>query len=168
MKEGLYESLVTTGLVNDLAEVSHLETELAGVDSADAPHVLSRHIAEAAQRALTSVKSPEQRLALTNALLAQLDSLDDVVQDPPTQLLRLAPPVGPGQGALSIARPATPLSDAALLTNAHGEPNLGAELRAELETCDEVDLLCAFVKWHGLRSSSRSSVVCVIVARPSA
>ena len=48
-------------------------------------------------------------------------------------------------------RPATPLSDAALLTNAHGEPSLGAELRAELVTADEVDLLCAFVKWHGLR-----------------
>src|SRR6185312_1873548 len=45
----------------------------------------------------------------------------------------------------------TPLSDAALLTNAHGEPSLGAELRAELATADRVDLLCAFVKWHGLR-----------------
>src|SRR3712207_7284446 len=33
----------------------------------------------------------------------------------------------------------------------HGEPNLGAELRAEIDTSDEVDLLCAFVKWHGLR-----------------
>ena len=44
-----------------------------------------------------------------------------------------------------------PLTDAALLTNAHGEPTLGAELRAEIDTADEVDLLCAFVKWHGLR-----------------
>ena len=43
------------------------------------------------------------------------------------------------------------MSDAALLTNAHGEPSLGAELRAELDTSDTVDLLCAFVKWHGIR-----------------
>ncbi len=56
-----------------------------------------------------------------------------------------------GIGAPPVVRPATPLSEAALLTNARGEPNLGAELRAELDTCDEADLLCAFVKWHGLR-----------------
>ena len=48
-------------------------------------------------------------------------------------------------------RPATPLSEAALLTNTRGEPNLGSELKAELDTADEVDLLCAFVKWYGLR-----------------
>jgi len=51
----------------------------------------------------------------------------------------------------SAIRPAIPLSDAALLTNAPNEPSLGAEIRAELETADQVDLLCAFVKWHGLR-----------------
>jgi superfamily II DNA or RNA helicase/HKD family nuclease len=43
------------------------------------------------------------------------------------------------------------LSDAALLTNSSDEPSLGAELRAEIDTSDEVDLLCAFVKWYGLR-----------------
>ena len=43
------------------------------------------------------------------------------------------------------------MSDAALLTNAPGEPSLGSELRAEVDTADGVDLLCAFVKWHGLR-----------------
>ncbi len=42
-------------------------------------------------------------------------------------------------------------SEAALLTNTKGEPSLGAEVRAELDTADEVDLLIAFVKWHGLR-----------------
>ncbi len=43
------------------------------------------------------------------------------------------------------------MSDAALLTNSSDEPSLGAELRAEIDTADEVDLLCAFVKWYGLR-----------------
>ena len=50
-----------------------------------------------------------------------------------------------------MTRPPTPLSDAALLTNAHGEPNLGSQIQAEFGSADEVDLLCAFVKWHGLR-----------------
>jgi len=42
-------------------------------------------------------------------------------------------------------------SEDVLLTNAHGEPSLGSELRAELDSADQVDLLCAFVKWHGIR-----------------
>ena len=37
------------------------------------------------------------------------------------------------------------------MTNSGDEPSLGSELRAEIDTADEVDLLCAFVKWHGLR-----------------
>lgn len=48
-------------------------------------------------------------------------------------------------------RPKTPLNDAALLTNAHGEPSLASELRAEIDSADSIDLLCAFVMWHGLR-----------------
>ncbi len=38
-----------------------------------------------------------------------------------------------------------------MLTNAPGEPSLGSELKSEIDTADEVDLLCAFVKWYGLR-----------------
>ena len=37
------------------------------------------------------------------------------------------------------------------MTNARNEPTLAAELRAELASADHVDLLCAFVKWQGLR-----------------
>jgi superfamily II DNA or RNA helicase/HKD family nuclease len=48
-------------------------------------------------------------------------------------------------------RPKTPLKDAALLTNAHGEPTLANELKAELDSADSVDLLCAFVMWRGVR-----------------
>ena len=50
-----------------------------------------------------------------------------------------------------VQRPKTPLNDAALLTNAPDEPSLAAELKAEIESADSVDLLCAFVMWRGLR-----------------
>ncbi|POX65026.1 DUF3427 domain-containing protein [Streptomyces sp. Ru62] len=48
-------------------------------------------------------------------------------------------------------RPLTPLSETALITNAPNDPSLGTELRAELATADRIDLLCAFVKWYGIR-----------------
>ena len=37
------------------------------------------------------------------------------------------------------------------MTNSRNEPTLAAELRAEMASADHVDLLCAFVKWQGLR-----------------
>jgi superfamily II DNA or RNA helicase/HKD family nuclease len=86
-----------------------------------------------------------------NALLSALEEASDSVTKPASQLLAVLGPARPGATALEDVRPATPLSEAALLTNSHGEPNLGSELRAELDSCDEVDLLCAFVKWYGLR-----------------
>ena len=80
-----------------------------------------------------------------------LERSDSAVVAPTSQLMRIDAPAGLGTRTYERVRPSTPLSEAALLTNAHDEPNLGSELRAELDTSDEVDLLCAFVKWHGIR-----------------
>lgn len=150
MHEGLYESLVTQELASRLTGVA-LNPTLRAVDEADAPHVLARHVTEMVERTLRASRSADERLALVNAILQILDESVRSVQGPPQQLLRLAAATGPGVDALPDVRPATPLSDTALLTNAHGEPNLGAEVRAEIDTSNEVDLLCAFVKWHGIR-----------------
>jgi HKD family nuclease len=88
---------------------------------------------------------------VVNGVLNHLAALTEELVIPPTQLLHVLPLANPGQPAVSVDRPSTPLADAALLTNAKDEPSLGAELRAEFGSADQVDLLCAFVKWHGLR-----------------
>ncbi|TDQ61167.1 superfamily II DNA or RNA helicase [Actinomycetospora succinea] len=54
-------------------------------------------------------------------------------------------------GVRRLVRPTTPLAETALLTNTADEPTLAAELRSELATADHVDLLCAFIRWHGVR-----------------
>ncbi len=123
------------------------------VDEADQPHVLARYVYDEAVRRLAAMRRPADRVAAVNDVIRTLaDSADDV-ESPPQQLLRLAAPLGPGGDQIGNMnrRPSTPLSDAALLTNAKGEPSLGTELHAEIDTADRVDLLCAFVKWHGLR-----------------
>lgn len=148
---GLHESLVTGGLAARLAALPGLDTEIERVDDADAPHVLARHVYQVLQRELEATKDPARRLVLVNGILQMLEDAATEVSDPARQLLRLVEPARPGLVPYADVRPATPLSEAALLTNAKGEPSLGAELRAEIDTADEVDLLCAFVKWHGLR-----------------
>ena len=151
MREGIYESLVTASLKEQIASEPSLIADLSAVDPADQPAVLTRHVAEELLKELEAAKDPEARLATVQAMLGQLAGGLDEIDPRITQLMSLAQAQAPGVASISTKRPRTPLSDAALLTNASGEPSLGAELRAELETADRVDLLCAFVKWHGVR-----------------
>ncbi len=151
MDEGLYESLLTARSTGELASVQDLVTDIRDVDHAEQPEVLARHLRQAVVRRLRATTSEPHRVDLVNRLLAVLEMPDDTLGDDVRQLMSLSRPAAPGVIATSTSRPTTPLSDAALLTNAHGEPSLGSELRAELATADRVDLLCAFVKWHGIR-----------------
>ncbi|WP_435744540.1 DUF3427 domain-containing protein [Nocardioides sp. SYSU DS0663] len=148
--DGLYERVVTAGLAPHLDDLVDA-VSVAGIDPADQPHVLARQVYEATLRALESAPQAERRLELVNDVLQRLDAEPDFVIEPARRLLRVARTHELRTTRFVDARPSTPLNEAALLTNAPGEPNLGAELRAEIDTSDEVDLLCAFVKWHGLR-----------------
>jgi hypothetical protein len=150
IEAGLYELLVTERLERRLAGIADAEARTRPVDAADQPHVLARHIETAVNKALAAAGDPDRRLAIVNTLLRTLEDTSGTVTKPVSQLLSVLRPVVPGLAALEDVRPATPLSDAALLTNTRGEPSLGSELRAELDSSDGVDLLCAFVAVHNV------------------
>ncbi|MGB8651968.1 MAG: DEAD/DEAH box helicase family protein, partial [Mycobacteriales bacterium] len=136
-------------LTRDLHDqLATLKTVVAQVDDAEAPDLLGDFVGRQVSHALRDVK-PEHRVEVVNRLLAELTS--DVVEPGPQQLLALAHEEQPGVWSMLQVRPAVPLSRPALLTNGPSDPKLGAELRAELGSADRVDLLCAFVKWYGLR-----------------
>ncbi len=155
MDEGLYESVITTALSQRIGALHLLEAEIAKVDPADQAHILTRHLAVAIERKLSAEKDPVSRLALANALLQSVDDAGPSVIDPVQQLHAVRHAPGPGIVSRYVQRPKTPLNDAALLTNAHGEPSLAAELKAEIDSADQIDLLCAFVMWRGLRLLER-------------
>ncbi|WP_425955410.1 DUF3427 domain-containing protein [Xylanimonas sp. McL0601] len=148
---GLREDVVTTELDEALAQLSDLTIKLEKVDDADLPHLLARHIYDSALRSFARADDAASALALGNRVLSLLGEPQRAVASPPRQLLRLVPAAGPGVITYDDVRPTTPLGDAALLTNAKSEPNLGPEIKAEIATSDHVDLLCAFVRWAGLR-----------------
>lgn len=157
---GVYEELITLRFEQRLKELTDLGWRPVSnaVGSESVPHVLTRHVAEAVRRVLQDLP-PEERVHAANHILESISTLHgarewvDLVAEGPRQLLALAKEEAPGAFAV---RPATPLSDTALLTNSPEDPSLGFELRAELATADRVDLLCAFVKWHGLRTIEHS------------
>ena len=148
LSPGAYESLLTRRLAKRL-RTSHLTSTLAAVPDAAAPDVLARHVAEVVRRVLTSLPA-EDRADYVNDLLRAASGVDDDDEVAGVEQLVALRRLGV-DAPWPSRRPVTPLSDVALLTNGRGEPNLGAELRAEMDSADEVDLLCAFVRWHGIR-----------------
>ncbi|MFJ5843506.1 DUF3427 domain-containing protein [Streptomyces sp. NPDC092903] len=157
---GLYETLITRRLEERMKQLDasgwHAIDEVVGGEST--PHVLSRHIANTVRRVLQGL-TPAEQVLTANHILESLNTLEgasewvDLIVEGPRQLLAVAEQEAPGVYAI---RPATPLSETALITNSPEDPSLGFELRAELATADRVDLLCAFVKWHGLRVLEQS------------
>ena len=122
------------------------------------PHQLAVHVGGLLRHALTQAKTPEKQVELVQRVIAALgaDYAPDLPVSEPGRpgRLRTLQEIRPAASPVKerLARPATPLSEVALLTNAVGEPSIGAEIRDELASADRVDLLCAFVKWHGLRT----------------
>ncbi|WP_149184750.1 DEAD/DEAH box helicase [Streptomyces sp. TRM49041] len=160
LSAGLYEQLITMRVERQLADIAdHGWRQISDSVSAEStPHVLARHVAETVRRVLQGLH-PDERVHAANHILDSISTLEgakewvDMVADGPRELLALVRQEAPGVYAV---RPATPLSDTALITNAPDDPSLGFELRAEITTADRVDLLCAFVKWHGLRIIEQS------------
>jgi HKD family nuclease len=147
--EGVYEKVRTTGLDEALASLpSDYWPDFLEVDPADVPDVVATHVAEVVRRAIAG-ETESRRVALTNDLLAMLAAPEERLPRVIEHLVALTRQLPPSER--SVVRPVTPLSQAALLTNSRDEPSLSAELRAELGSADQVDLLCAFIRWHGLR-----------------
>ncbi|MER6977594.1 DUF3427 domain-containing protein [Streptomyces carpinensis] len=155
---GVYEKLITQSVHDELRHLGARGWKAvdAEVSAESTPHVLARHIGEVVARRLNQLP-PDQQVPFANKILESLatdasgqsdaDPVSAVVEGP-RQLLALAEQEAPGAYAI---RPLTPLSETSLLTNSPEDLSLGAELRAELATADRIDLLCAFVKWYGIR-----------------
>ena len=156
MDLGVYESLLTERLNLELNQRGELRPEYGTVDDAEQPLAITRHLAPIIEQSLRTVSTADDRAELVRRILEVLsDAYADgelLHQLEPGKISRLDEVMSAtALGSVRLPRPATPFADAALMTNARTEPTLAAELRAEFASADHVDLLCAFVKWHGLR-----------------
>jgi superfamily II DNA or RNA helicase/HKD family nuclease len=153
---GVYESLLTEQLNQQLKQRDDLRAEHGTVDQAEQSLTIARHLAPIIERSLRAAGTAEDRAELARRILSVLPNAyadgETLHLVEPGKITRLDE-VGSvtALGDARLPRPATPFSDAALMTNARNEPTLAAELRTELASADSVDLLCAFVKWQGLR-----------------
>jgi len=159
LEEGLYEDLVTLRIRERVDQlVAQGRAALQPVEAAEQASLLARHVAAEVERALDSVP-PARRVDLANEVLLAigeaggLDVLHEAdvtksAQGDPRMLLEV---LGAAVGAQPRRRPELPLRRTDLLVNDRGEPSLAHEIAAEVASADRIDLLCAFVKWSGLR-----------------
>jgi superfamily II DNA or RNA helicase/HKD family nuclease len=166
---GIYEHLLTEELDRRLSSVDGERLQLGGLDPADAHESLTRHIAALTRQALRSAGGDgeaglSRQVELANSIVKAIAALapvageGDTIVEPAQTLLAVAgPSTVPGPSAFP-ERPAVPMTTNALLVNGRGQPRIGYEVTRELASADHVDLLCAFIKWQGLRVLEKALV----------
>ncbi|MCP9835450.1 MULTISPECIES: DUF3427 domain-containing protein [unclassified Cyanobium] len=157
---GIYQQLLTEGLEQQLNLLASDLYKKDGLDPQEAPRLLARHLAGLARIALEHLSggvTPEHQLALVNQLVGLLQSqapraisTTDLLH-PSARLLSEIRSTALLPGQAETIRPLIPLADSSLLVNASGEPSVGQALIHEVPSAQRIDLLCAFIKWSGLR-----------------
>ncbi|WP_435872440.1 DUF3427 domain-containing protein [Micromonospora humida] len=162
LEVGTYEHLITHQLATHLHHLDPAHVQHHPLDPADSHHPLTRHLAALISRALQAVPNGDDKLRhqveLTNRIAEAIATLSPAATDRHDQIADArnllhaiaAPPTPPAQPTFP-QRPTTPLSTGALLVNGRHQPRIGHEVNHEMASAQHVDLLCAFIKWHGLR-----------------
>jgi superfamily II DNA or RNA helicase/HKD family nuclease len=162
LARGVYERLVTEAISDALGSVDAELIQRRLIDPVDAHEILSRHVAFLVRRALRikggdGPRAVTEQVNLVNRIadfiareVPEAGDADDLVAPSNDVLLSLANRAGPG-AVRHPERPEVPFSASALLVNGRDQPRIGTEVQRELASADQVDLLCAFVKWHGVR-----------------
>jgi superfamily II DNA or RNA helicase/HKD family nuclease len=163
---GLYERLITKALRRELDALASSGEALVrtdSVDPAEAAGILARHVEALCSHALDGLPEQDRKARqadIVNRVIGMLASdealrravvEEDAVEVPPTELQAVWPITGDPALDRVPPRPTAPLSASDLLVNARGEPALAHALGSEILSADSIDLLCAFVRWHGLR-----------------
>ncbi len=158
---GLYEVLITDHLLTELGDLEGgLTANIEDVHAAEVPDRLALHVSRWLAHELESVPSKERPAVgaavarrLMEVVAAQLRRGAPEGEQPvsPARLLRSIAKRRPDGEAESIATPLTPLLDTTLLTNAPGEPRVGRQVNAEIESADRIDVVMAFIRRSGLR-----------------
>jgi len=162
LEPGLHEALVTRDLRDRIerARADGWLVEWQDIDDANLADVLARHIHDRAREAIDRVPSTvvdrrQARVELVNRaleVLAQYGTTSDGVDAVDLDATLLMEVGAPGRvDSTPTRRPGIPLRDSALLVNGHKDLQIGTQVPLEILSADRIDLLCAFVRFAGVR-----------------
>jgi superfamily II DNA or RNA helicase/HKD family nuclease len=156
---GLYETLLNEVLQRRLDRVDAELVERRPLRAADAADRIAQHLARQIERALEAVPDRERvaiGVEVARRLLEELTARVpqvDAYAEAPLEMGEVLHAIGSRRPDGSVrlpGRPLIPLLDTTLLTNAPGEPRVGSQILAEIESADAIDVVMAFVRRSGI------------------
>jgi len=157
---GLYETLITEALDAQLRNLaSGLKARQDRLRPPEAGDRIALHIGRLVRRAVDSI-AEDRRSEVGSSLARRI--IEVMVSEVSDSNLAAELPLTPGHvlhsivahrpdgSQESIEQPLIPLLDTTLLTNAPGEPRVGSQLLAEIQSADRIDLVMAFIRQTGI------------------
>lgn len=166
LQPGLYEQVINQKLDNELSIIPESRQSTAPIDKAEASKVLAQYLSEVVQQGLDNVVDNggdiSAQIALTNKIVSliqnttkEADFASMGVAQRAEQLLALLRENDPrlilGKTAKDVERPETSVAQSSLFTGAIHEPQMFSELKKEIGSANQIDMLVSFIKWSGLR-----------------
>ncbi len=163
---GLYEQVINQKLDSELSAIPETRQNVAPIDKAEASKVLTQYLSEVVQQGLDNVADNggdlSAQIALTNQIVSLIQNMTKEadfaalgVAQRAEQLFALLRENDPrlllGKTAADVERPETSVSQSSLFTGAIHEPQMFSELKKEINSANQIDMLVSFIKWSGLR-----------------
>jgi superfamily II DNA or RNA helicase/HKD family nuclease len=157
---GLHEALVTEALRSRIerARADGWLVDLEPAEDADLASILARHIHDRAESRIAGLPGGGGRrraqVILANRVLEVLEEYSSATPefiDPDGRILLDVARPAAGRQPTHRMRPGIPLRQSRLLTNGRGDLQIGGQVGLEIQSADRIDLLCAFVRFAGLR-----------------
>ncbi|GGD18008.1 DUF3427 domain-containing protein [Flavobacterium orientale] len=171
MNQGLYEELVTKLVAYKINELDKdkFQVKKTTIDKAEAAQLLSQHIGKTIKHAFSLIKGEdtlETQIEIANKIILFLkeelnkeEFEDDLIETEGKILKAVFTKVDNHFTDLDLhlreITPYTRLIHSELFTGGNSGTTLESELRKEILSSDEIDLLVSFIKWKGIRILER-------------
>ena len=165
LSEGIYEELINNQLSKILETKTDYIVEIEDIDREESSLILSNYIGHLIREGLQYIhKSDEKdninkKVEIINKIINILvENTDEeysssIIPVPAQQLLSLYKKennIISINDKIKVERPVTSLCQSSLFTGAKHEPQLLNEIKKEISTCHQIDMLISFIKYSGL------------------
>lgn len=161
IKKGIYEQVISNKIHEELKiredEINIFKEE---IEKEEAKVILSKYLQEVTKKSLNLIKNKDinKQIEVCNQII---NYLSEQVEDKEIKennihkdgeiLLSVEEKINKSKIKNNNIRPLTPISQSYLFTNSNNEPNLISELKREILSSDNIDILVSFIRCSGLR-----------------
>ncbi|MEO6906771.1 MAG: DUF3427 domain-containing protein, partial [Abditibacteriaceae bacterium] len=152
----LYEIVIDQLLDQKLAQLgTGLVADKEALDREESPQALAQYLQHTLGETLAKIQGTDrlkQQVDICNRVLCILNEVSPTIEratiaEDAQRLLS----VSRTNNTAPLPRPDTPLSISSLLTGTRLDPSLLSQLKKEILAADQIDILCSFIKWSGIR-----------------